>query len=171
MDSQKVRVRLPSGQNVDLSENVYEQYYCSFDEKEFFNFSNAMNAEQYFPQILQFFFVMRWIFNGRTSLREILICNLAFGITYTVLWFVLKLYKLPGLSLLSCFLGTYIFRFCLHFIAIAIIAFFVIGDLKVILYCMIGGIITQLIKSFLSATLSTAKYADEVAIYVTRSRL
>jgi uncharacterized membrane protein YraQ (UPF0718 family) len=56
----------------------------------------------------------------------------------------------------------------LHFVAIAIVALAVMGDWKIIIFCLIGGFVTSIIKSFLFARLSTVKYNDEVAIYVSK---
>lgn len=163
---EKIRIKLLSGLNVDLSVKVYDECYCNFDEAKYGTFSNMLNSSQYFPQFVQFVMVMINICKGYTSFKDIFLCNLIFGSGYTVIWYLLKMYKLPGISFISCLIGGSIFRLCLHFVAIAIVSLFVIGDWKIILYCLIGGFITQLVKSFLASSFATVKYNDEVAIYV-----
>ena len=168
--NEKVRIQLISGCNVDLSEKVHDERFCNFDENKYFSFSNAINAGLYFPQIMQFICVIFYICKGYTSFKDVFLCNLIFGSGYTVVWYLLKLYKVPGLSFISCLIGSYIFRFFLHFLAIAVVSVFVIGDWKVVFYCIIGGFATRLVAAFLSATLATVKYNDEVAIYVSKFR-
>ena len=170
MNNEEVRVQLLSGCNVDLSVDVHDECYCNFDENQYFSFSNIINSGLYFPQIMQFVCVMICICKGNTSFKDIFLCNLFCGTGYTVAWFLLKLYKIPGINFVSCFIGGNIFRLFLHFVVIAIVSLFVIGDWKVVLYCLIGGFVTSIVKNFLFAKLSTVKYNDEVAIYVSRFR-
>lgn len=166
----KARIKLSSGLNVDLSVKVHDECYRNFDEVKYVSFSNMLNSSQYFPQIVQFIMVMSSICNGHTSFKDIFLCNMFFGVGYTVIWYLLKLYKLPGISFLSCLIGGSIFRLCLHFVVIAIVSLFVIGNWKIILYCAISGFITQFVKSFLASLFATVKYNDEVAIYVSNFR-
>lgn len=166
--NEKVRIKLLSGLNVDLSAKVHDECYCNFDEAKYFTFSNIMNSGQYFPQIVQFICVMICICSGRISFWEILLSNLLSGIIFTVIWYAFKLYIIPGINFISCLIGGNIFRLFLHFIVIAVVSIFVIGDWKVIIFCLIGGFITQLIKSILSAKFSSVAYNDEVAIYVSK---
>lgn len=161
-----VRIQLASGCNVDMSIDMHDNYYSNFTESQHFSFSNFINAGQYFPQIMQFAMVMSSILNQRTSALDIILCNVASGVVYTLLWFLCRFYKIPGLSFLSSFLGSLFFRLFLHFIPIAVVAFWVVKDWKVLLFCVIGGVITQLIKSVLFANLSTVKYHNEVVGYV-----
>lgn len=163
-----VTIKLLSGLNVDLSERVHDECYCNFDEIQYFSFSNIMNSSLYFPQIMQFIFVMICICNGHTSFIDVFLCNLLSGVFYTAIWFLLKLYIIPGINFISCFIGGNIFRYFLHFIVIAIVSLAVIGDWKIIIFCLISGLITSIVKIFLSAKLSTVKYNDKVAIYVSK---
>ena len=165
---EKARIRLESGLNVDLSVKVHDECYCNFDEAKYFSFSNALNSSQYFPQIVQFIMVMGSILGGHTSFKDIFLCSIFFGTGYTAIWYLLKLYKLPGFSFISCLIGGSIFRLGLHFLAIAIVSLFIIGNWKIILYCAISGFVTQFVKTFLSALLGNVKYNDEVAIYVSK---
>lgn len=165
-NDEKEIVRLPSGCNVVMSIDSYDNHYCNFTESQFLSFNNFINAGLYFPQIMQFVAVIVAILNGRTSWKEILLCNLISGIVFMLTWFWGRLYKIPGLSFISCLLGGNIFRFFLHFIPIAVIAFFVVKDWKVLLFCAIGGIITTIVKTILFARLSNDKYNDEVVRYV-----
>lgn len=171
MSNEKVRIKLLSGCNVDLSIKVHDDCYCNFDEMKYFCFSNIINSGLYFPQIMQFVFVMICICKGNTSFKDIFLCNLFNGAFFTAAWYLLKLYRIiPGVSSISCFVGGNIFRFFLHFIAIAIVSLFVIGNWKVILYCLIGGCVAGIVRSILFATFSTVKYNDEAAIYVSQFR-
>lgn len=165
---EKVRVKLLSGLNVDLSVKVHDECFRYFDEAKYASFSNMMNSGQYFPQIIQFIMVISCILKGRPSFLDILLCNLIFGAGYTILWYLLKLYKLPGLAFISCLIGATIFRLYLHFIVIAVVSLFTVGNWKIILYCIISGFITQFVKSFLCSTFETVKYSDEVAMYVSK---
>lgn len=167
---EKVRIKLPSGCNVDLSQDVYDECYCNFNESKYFTFNNIINSGLYFPQIMQFVFVMICICKGNTSLKDIFFCNLFNGVWFTLAWFLLRLYFIPGINFISCFIGGNIFRFFVHFVAIAIVSLFVIEDWKVILYCLLGGIATSIVKTILFAKLSTVKYNDAVAIYVSKFR-
>ena len=168
MNGEIVRIKLLSGLNVDLSGKVYDECYLNFDDKKYFTFSNMLNSSQYFPQIMQFVSVMIGICKGYTSFKDIFLCNLLSGVFYTIIWFILKLYKLPGINFISCFIGGNIFRYFLHFIPIAIVSLLVIDDWKVIVYCLIGGLATHIVASILCAKFSTVKYNDEVAIYVSK---
>lgn len=168
MQNENVRVRLPSNCNVDLSKSVYEECYCNFTERQFSLFNNIINSGLYFPQIVQFAYVMIGICKGNTSFKEIFLCNVLSGTIFTLCWFLGRLYTIPGLSYLSCFIGSYIFRLFLHFIPISIVSLFVIKDWKVILYCLVCGLVTTLIKTILFSTLSTVKYNDKAAIYATK---
>ena len=110
------------------------------------------------------------ICKGNTSFRDVFLCNLFNGTWFTVAWYLLKLYRIPGINFISCFIGGNIFRYFLHFVVIAIVSLFVIGDWKVILYCLAGGFVTNIVRTFLFATFSTVKYNDGVAIYVSKFR-
>ena len=165
---QTVTFRLPSGCNVELSEKVHDEIFANYDESKYFSFNNIINSGLYFPQIMQFATVMYYICSGHTSFKEIFLCNLIMGIGYTLLWYICKLYKTPGINFISCLIGGNFFRFFLHFIPIIIVAIFVVKKWEIIIYCVIGGLITQLIKSFLFVRFSNVKYNDEVATYVSK---
>lgn len=149
-----------------MSVDSYDNHYCSFTESQFFSFSNFINAGHYFPQIMQFIAVTAAILNGKTSWIEIILCNLFSGIIFTLIWFWGHCYKIPALSFASCLIGGNVFRFFLHFVAIAIIAFFVAKDWKILFFCAIGGIITSVVKAILFSHLSNIKYNDEVVRFV-----
>ena len=163
---EKVKIKLPSGYNVDMSVEAHDNHFRYFTESQYFSFSNFINAGLYYPQIMQYIAVIAAILNGRTSWSDILLCNLISGIVFTLTWFWGHLYKIPALSFVICLIGSYFFRFFLHYIVIAVIAFFVVKDWKVLLFCAICGIITSIIKTILSTLLSNVKYHDEVVRYV-----
>lgn len=168
MGEQQVKVEMPSSLHVRLTQSVYDECYCNFDEIKWLSFNNFMNAGLYFPQILQFVAVLVAIFNGKTNGLDIVICNLVAGAGYTILWYILKFYKIPGLSFISCLLGGNIFRFYVHFIPLGIISIFILKDWKVLLFCVVGGVITTIVKTILYGILATTKYNDEVARYVSK---
>lgn len=167
-DEETVRTKLLSGTNVELSGKVYDECYLEFDEEKYFCFSNMINSGLYFPQIVQFIYVMIGICKGHTSFKDIFLCSLLSGCFYTILWFLVKLYKTPGINFISCFIGSYVFKYFIHFIVIAIVSLTAMNDWKIIVYCLITGCITSIIRSFLFVKLSTVKYNDEVAIYVSK---
>lgn len=163
---EKKSIRLPSGCYVVMSVDSYDNHYCNFTDSQFLSFNNFINAGLYFPQIVQFVAVMVSILNGRTSWSDIILCNLLSGTVFMLTWFWGRLYIIPGLAFVSCLIGGNFFRFFLHFIIIAVIAFFVVKDWKVLLFCAIGGIITTIVKTILYACLANVKYNDEVVRYV-----
>ena len=171
MDNEKTRVDLPSKIYVTLSNNVYDECYCNFDEAKWISFNNFINAGLYFSQILQFITVLVVILNGKTSWSDIVFCNLMAGVGYTSVWYLLKLYKMPGLSFICCFLGGNIFRFYIHFIPLGIISLLVIKDWKILLFCIIGGVIAQIVKTILYGLFATTKYNDEIAKYVSSFKI
>lgn len=164
-----VTVKLLSGTNVEISVDVHDECYRYFEETKYSSFSNIINSGLYFPQIMQFIYVITGICKGRTSFKDIFLASLLTGVFYTILWFWAKIYRLiPGINFICSLMGATIFKYLLHFVVIAVVALAVIGDWKIIVYCLICGIITSLIRSFLFVKLSTVKYNDEVAIYVSK---
>lgn len=164
-------IHLLSGRNVSISEAVYDKYYCNFDENKYFYFNTLINSGLYFPQIMQFICVMVRICNGHVSLGDVFLCNLVSGVAFTFAWYFLKLHKyIPGVCFLSSLIGGNFFRFYLHFVVIAIVSLFVLGDWKIILYCLIGGIVTGIVRPLLAGVLSTVKYNDAAVIFVSRTR-
>ena len=168
MEKEKVRVDLPSRIYVTLSDDVYEECYCNFNEIKWFSFNNFINAGLYFAQIMQFIFVLILLLKGNTSWSDIILANILFGSLYTFIWYVFKFYKIPGLSFICCFLGGNLFRVFIHFIPLGIISIFILKDWKILLFCIIGGIISQIVKTILYGVFATTKYNDEVARYVSK---
>ena len=161
-------VSLPSGFKAPMSVHMHDNYYCDFTESQLLSFNNYINAGSYFPRIAQFVLVLIAIMNEKTSGKEILICSIAGGIVFTLIWFWGKLYKIPALGFMSCLIGGNVFRYFLHFIAIVVISLFVLKDWKVILFCAIGGIISSIIRPLLFGRLLSVKYVDDVVRYVSR---
>ena len=168
MSEEQIKVEMPSSLHVRLTKSVYDGCYCNFNEHQWFSFNNFLNAGLYFPQIAQFIAVIIAILNGKTSWSDIILCNLVIGAGYTILWYIFKFYKIPGLSFICCFFGGNIFRFFIHFIPLGIISLFVLKDWKVLLFCVIGGIVTRLVNTIIYGFLATTKYNDGVARYVAR---
>lgn len=163
---EKVKIKLPSGYNINMSIDAYDNHYCNFTESQFFSFSNFIHAGIYFPRLMQFIMVMVVIFKGNTGWNDILLSNIINGIAFTLMWYWCRTYKIPAISFIACLLGKYFFRFFLHYIVFAAVAFFVIKDWKVLLFCAIGEIITSIIKTLMSSFLESVKYNDEVVRYV-----
>ena len=160
------RIRLTSGFYADISKEVSDSHFNDFTELQFFSFNHAISAGIYFPQIVQFINVFVGILQGYTDWKVIILGSILSGGFYTLLWFLFHFYKIPGLSALSCLLGGSIFRFNLHIVAIAAVAFFVVKDWKVLVYCIIAGIIATLIRVILFSVLSNVKYNDGVVKYI-----
>ena len=160
-------IKLSSGLNIALSEKVYAECYLGFDETQDCFFSNMISSGQYYPQIMQFIFLMIGIFKGHTSFKDIFLNCLLSCVFFTILWFWFRLYKTPGINTICCLLGGTIFKY-LPFIIIAIVSLAVIGDWKIIIFYLISSFVTIIVWSILFARLSNVKYNDEVAIYVSK---
>ena len=148
-NNEKVRIRLLPGCNVYLSEKVHDELYSNFDDSQYFAFSNIINSGLYFPQIMQFICVIIFMFTARNSFWELFLCNLFSGAFFTIIWYKLKMFKIPGINFISCFIGGNFFRFFLHIVLILILSLFIIKDFKIFIFCLIGGLVTEIIKSFL----------------------
>lgn len=159
-------IHLQSGRTVCISSGVYDRYFSNFTEYQYYYFNTLIDSGLFFPQIMQFVFVLLGIFNGRTSFVEVFVGNLLAGVAWTIAWHLLKLYKiLPGVCSLSCFIGNTFFRFKLNFVAIAIVSLFVIGDWKIILYFLVGSIVASIIRPLLTGALASVSYNDSAVIY------
>lgn len=159
---------LPSGQKVTLSKNVFYGYYQNFNSDQLRKFYNAMDGCLYFPQIMQFIMVLRCFELGSLDFQTILLTCLWYGAVYTLLWYLFRLDKVPGLARVCCTLGKYGFRFCLHYLVLAGLAIFYFGDWRIILYCAGSGWITGFVNACLSARLSTTAYADRVVMDISK---
>ena len=160
-------IKLSSGLNIALSEKVYDECYLNFDEPKYYIFSNMISSGQYFPQIMQSIFIIISIFKGHTSFKDVFLCSLLSSVFFTLLWFLFKLYKTPGINSICCLLGGTVFKF-LPLVVIAIASLAVIGDWKIIIFYLISSFVTIIVWSILFAKLSNVKYNDEVAIYVSK---
>ena len=133
-------------------------------------FYSMMESGHYFPQIMQFVYVMIGICRGNTSFVDILISNLVWGTGYMILWYLLKMYMLPGINTVCSFIGGTIFKFRINWVAIIIAALFVINDWKALLYCIIAAALTSFVKVLMFTWFSNVKYNDKVAFRVSRFR-
>ena len=169
-ESEIERVDLPAGFKVPMSTYMYDNCFCEFTESQFLTFNNYINAGSYFPQIMQFFAVLTAMLNGKTSMKDILFSSIGAGVMFTLLWFWVRLYNIPFLSLFVCLIGNSIFRLNLHFVAIVAVALFVVKDWKVILFCLIGAVISSVVRTLLFGRLSSVKYVDSVVKFVSEFR-
>lgn len=160
-------IKLSSGLNIALSDKVYAECYLNFDEPKHHIFSNMISSGQYYPQIMQSIFIMVGIFKGQTSFKDVFLCSLLSCVFFTLLWFLFKLYKTPGINSICCLFGGTVFKY-LPFLIIVIASLAIIGDWKIIIFYLISSFVTIIVWSILFAKLSNVKYNDEVAIYVSK---
>ena len=171
MSGETENIQLMSGRIVRVSTSVYDNYYSSFTENKSFYFSNIINSGLYFPQIMQFLCVIIYICNGHVSFGDVFLCNLVSGVAFTFAWYFLRLHKyIPGVCFLSCLIGGNIFRFKLHFLAIAAVSLFIMKNWLIIMYCLIGGVVTGIVRSLLVGALSNVKYNDAAVIFAAKAR-
>ena len=162
----KISVHLPSGFNVNLSEDVHDDLYLYFTDSQYLCFNEKINAGSYFPEIAQFISVLVFILRGGNNWLDIVVCSVANGAFFSILWFWLHFYKIPGLSTICCLIGNFLFGHFLHFIPIALISFFVLHDWKVFLFYVIGSIVASIIRSILFNFFSNTKYNNKVVRYI-----
>lgn len=167
-EKENVLFRLPSGCTVELSEKVHNDFYSNFTDSQYFAFNNIINSGLYFPQIMQFICVIIFMFTSRNSFLELFLCNLFSGIFFTIVWYKLKMYKIPGINFISCFIGGNFFRFFLHIVLILILSVFIIEDFKIFIFCLLGGIVTQIIKSILFVRYTNVEYSDNAVKYISK---
>ncbi len=122
-------------------------------------------AEQYFPQLVQVIICFLCLFNGYTDFWSILLVNLISGIIFTLIWNKTNIYRIPGLAILSNLIGNYILRLLIHIIIIGVLSFTYFNDWKILVYCIIAGLITNIIKSLMSGYHITYKHNNEIAKY------
>ena len=159
--------RLPSGVIVKMSADVCHNCFDSFFESQFLSFNHFINAGLYFPQIMTFLATLFFILVGEMSYSRIIIAFIANGIFFTIAWLLQRCYKVPGLAFISCLVGGNFFRYFLHYVVFAIIAFVVCHDWKVLLFCIIGSMVSTFIRSaLLFPCFNRVKYNDEIAKYV-----
>lgn len=168
MINESETIKLPSGYTIHLSRDVYDECFLNYDDMKLSIFYNMMDSGHYFPQIMQFIFAMIGICSGYTSFLEILYLNLIFGIGNMILWYLFKLFILPGINTICSLIGQTVFRFKINWVAIIAVSLFVINDWKVILYSAICAAGTSLIKVVLFTKLSSVKYNDKIACRVSR---
>lgn len=162
----KITVHLPSGFNVNLTEDVHDDLYLNFTELQYLAFNEKINAGSYFPEIAQFISVLVFILRGGNNWLDIVVCSVANGAFFSILWFWLHFYKIPGLSTICCLIGNFLFGHFLHYIPIALISFFVSHDWKVFLFYVIGSVIASIVRSVLFNLFSNAKYNNKVVKYI-----
>ena len=167
MNDETVNVQLPSGYKVPLSALIYKDFYSEFSKWEWLRFNHIINSGIYFPQIMQFILTITLIIRNDASFGSVLLYNLVGGIGFTVVWFLLKLYRIPGISFTCCLIGGNVFRYYIHFVIIAIVSIFIMEEWIIILFCIIGGVLTQIVKTFLFALFSNSRYNDDVILHVT----
>lgn len=169
MDHQTEVIELYSNRRIFVSSDIYAYYYLNFNDYQEFYFNTIMNSGLCFPRLMQFISVMIALFNGFSSFHYLFLLYLASGLFFTLIWHLMKLHKfIPGICSLSCFIVGNLFRYKLHYIPIGLAAWFVIGDWKVILYCIAGSVVSSIIDSLLTGGLTTVKYNDAAVIYASK---
>ena len=159
--------RTTSGLNYSMDVELYDKVITNDDDGMTYSMIETyIEAEQYFPQIIQFIIVLIFMFKGYTSFKDLLLINMIVGVGVTLIWNNTHLYRVPGLALISVFLGNYVFRFFLHLVIIGVLSFTFFDDWKILIYTMITGIITQLFKSWFSGYKYTLEHNNDIAKYV-----
>lgn len=166
MNKETEIIKLPSGYIINLSQDIYANYFLDFDEAKETIFYAMMQSGHYFPQIMQFIFVTVGLCTGHASFTSVMLSSLLFGVGNMILWFLLKLHMLPGINVICTVIGGTFFKFKIHWIATIAIALFLVGDWKVILYYIAASLLTGLIKTLLFTKLSNIKYNDRIAVRV-----
>lgn len=163
-------IKLPSGYSVTLSQNIYVTHFLNFDDAKEAIFFCMMECGHYFPHVIQSVFVLSMMCNGRSSFVDVFLGSLISGTCSMILWFALKMYRLPGFNTICSAIGEFVSKTKLNWVALLIIAFFVVKDWKAILYYILGSVVTSLVKVLLFTKLSCTKYNDEIAVKVSRFR-
>jgi len=170
MNKETEIIKMPSGHIINLSQDVYADCFLNFDEAKETIFYAMIQSGHYFPQIMQFIFVMVGLCTGHASFGSVVLFSLLFGTVSMILWFLLKLHMIPGINVLCTVIGGTFFRFKIHWIAIIAVALLFVGDWKVILFYIAASLLTGFIKTILFAKLSNTKYNDSIAVKVSRFR-
>ena len=130
MEQNIKKFRTRSGLNFTMDEELY--WAVLEDEQSFTKMECHIMAGEYFSQIIRFLVTLVLLFNGQFSFMAILLGNVLSGLFATIIWFIIPLYKCPGVSLVITLLGQMVFRFCLHIVAIIALSFAVFSDWKII---------------------------------------
>lgn len=158
--------RTTTGLNFSMDSDLYEKVITNDEDGLTYSMLESyIIAEQYFPQLLQVIVNFIFLFKGYTNFWSILLINLLSGIIFTFIWNNSKLYRVPGLALISNLIGQYFFRLFLHIIVIAILSFTYFNDWKILLFCIIAGIITNIIKTLISGYDTIISHNNDIARY------
>lgn len=104
-------VQLTPKLSISISEDARKACYCNFTEAQVLRFTSIICNGLSFPQIIAFVFSVIAIFYGETSFIDLLLCNLIASVGFTLIWYLIKLYKLPGINFLCSFINSILFHF------------------------------------------------------------
>lgn len=161
-NARKFRTR--SGLNFAMDEKLY--FAVSEDEQSFTKMECHIMAGEYVSQIIRFLATLILAFNGHFSFVNILSTNVLASLLATLIWIIVPLYKVPGVSLIITLLGQMFFRFFIHIIVIIVLSFAVFSDWKIILFSLISGGIAWIINSLVFGYGFSVKHNNSIAEYV-----
>ena len=155
-----------SGLNFAMDEDLY--YAVIKNETAYDQMETHIMAGEFFPQIMRFVATLIMLFNGYFDFTSIIIANLVTEILCTLLWFTLPLYKIPGISLLLTLIGQTVLRFYVHITTIVVLSLFLFSNWKLILFCLISGIIVYNFGALVFGYGFSAKLNNNIAKHVLR---
>lgn len=164
MENKILKFRTRSGLNFAMDEKLYHAV-SENDDKLTMTECHIM-AGDYFPQIMRFIGTLVLIFNGKIDFISILVVNVVVTIISTLIWFIIPLYKLPGVSSAITLLGQIVFRFFIHIITLIILSLAVCNDWKVIVFSLLSGGIAMILDSFVFGYRFSIKRNNDIANHV-----
>lgn len=156
--------RTRSGLNYAMDEDLY--YSIIENETYLDKVEMHIMSGEFFPQIIRFIAILLLLFNNTFEFTSILYTDVCVGILSTVLWFIVPLYKIPGVSCVLVMLGQTVFRYCLHIVLIVILSLTIFSNWKIILFCLISGFIYYILSSCIFGYLFSSKRNNNIARFV-----
>ena len=164
MEQNIKKFRTRSGLNFAMNEHLYLAVLA--DEQSLTKMECHIMAGEFFSQIISFLATLILLFNRQFSFVNILSGNVFASLFATLIWFIVPLYKIPGVSVIITLLGQTFFRFCLHIITIIVLSFAVFSDWKIILFCLISGGIASILNPLVFGYQFSLKRNNNIAKYV-----
>ena len=169
MEKELEIIELPSSQQVKLSQEAYEAYYANFGEDTLFVFDDCISAGVQFPRIVRMIFMCISLLAGGTNWHDILVSNVVPGVVATAIWYIFRLYKIPGLCLITSIISGDIMRIYLHYLPLCIVCLFLLHNWRIFLFCILSSLIARGACAIVRSLLATAKYNDAVAKHVSET--
>jgi len=163
-DYKKFRTR--SGLNYVLSEQLYETLINNDPQcVTLYLFEQSLIAGEFFSKVNRYIAIIFLLFSGYTGLLHIFLASLIVGLLSNFIWYHSSLYKLQAVSFIYMFMGQIVFRFFIHIIALACLAILVFQDWKIILYCVLAGIVCNVLETWFSGYKQTANHNNKAALF------